>query len=109
MILSSMPTGASENITTPSPAVAGLATGIYFLIQLYIVPMLAALAIINNITIIFLCLTNRNFKKSTAPPILKYYLAFAIADILSVLNYNLVTWLGKKRFFICKVYVRCHK
>ena len=73
-------------------------TTIFNIIQVYAVPVFMVIAIIGNALIILITLTVNAFSMQTSITVRSYYVAFAVADIVTVIFYNLPTWLGMSKF-----------
>ena len=69
-------------------------TTIFNIIQMYAVPVFMVIAIIGNALIILITLTVNAFSRQTSITVRSYYVAFAVADIVIVIFYNLILWLG---------------
>lgn len=73
-------------------------TTIFNIIQMYAVPVFMVMAIIGNALIILITLTVNTFSLQTSITVRSYYVAFAVADLVTVIFYNLPTWLGMSTF-----------
>ena len=69
----------------------------FFILQLYVLPVLAAVALANNTAIVLVAALSRAFRGAIFPSVRRILLSIALADIGSVLFYHLVIWLGMQR------------
>lgn len=61
----------------------------------YIIPILCAIAIINNGVIIAVSIASKRFSKELFPSVRLLYGMLALLDILCVISYQLIEWIGK--------------
>ena len=80
--------------TTSSTATVTVWAIIYQYIQMYVVPIVVANALVGNTVIILLTLTTNFFSLQTSFTVRFYYMTIAFADLVTVLSYNLISWLG---------------
>lgn len=69
-------------------------TVLYRYLQIYAMPVIVANALIGNTIIILLTLTANEFSQQTSFSVRTFYMSFAIADLVTVISYNLISWLG---------------
>ena len=108
LIIQQMAASSDSNISNAGFTLAALTTStaseltvlamIYQYLQMYASPVVIVNALVGNMLIIFLTLTTNFFSIQTSFTVRAYYLAIAVADLLTVLSYNLILWLG-----VCKL------
>lgn len=84
-----------SNITFPSTRArrGSPGTNVPF-IQTFIIPILVAIAFTNNAAVLGVALGSTPFKRAIFLSVRLLYIALAIADLLAVLFYQTVDWLG---------------
>ena len=87
----------STAITTSTGTVWSM---IFSIVQVYFVPVLVANALVGNSLIIALTSTPNSFSMQMSFTVRAYYTAFAITDLVTVVFYNLLTWLGMSKTFV---------
>ena len=75
----------------------------FFSLQLYVLPLLAAVALANNTAIVFVAALSRAFRGAIFPSVRRIVLSIAVADIGVVLFYHMVIWLG----VLCSAHTPC--
>lgn len=75
-------------------------TTLFRIIQMYFVPVFSANALLGNALIIVFTSTRNAFSHQTSFTVRSYYVAFALADFVIVIFYNLLTWLGTFILFV---------
>ena len=86
--------GLTSKTVPTSASTYDVWTILYNIVQMYFAPMLVANALLGNAIIAFLTLTTNAFSQQTSFTIRAYYLSFAIVDLITVIFYNLITWIG---------------
>lgn len=81
-------------LSTTSSSASTLWSGLFNIVQIYIVPALVVVAIVGNALIVLFSLTPNAFSQHISVTVRFYYLAFAISDLAIVIFYNLLTWIG---------------
>lgn len=66
----------------------------FLVLQLYALPVLSAVALVNNMAIVLVCTLSRSFQGAIFPCVRRIVLFIAIGDIGAVLFYHVVIWLG---------------
>ena len=67
---------------------------VFKFVQIYIAPILVANSLIGNALILFITFTTNPFSQQSSFTIRAYYLSFAIVDLITVIFYNLISWIG---------------
>lgn len=73
------------------------------IVQRYVAPVFVVNALVGNALILLLSLTPNAFSRQNSLTVSAYYVAFAVADLVSVIFFNFFQWLG----VLCYPYGLC--